>query len=343
MKKTKKMIALVGNQKYITKALDVLKDFKAVTLLRELSKELVEGVYQHNKSVIYPTKAYGSAIKSYNPITIKIVKGKSNFAKMELGTKNIKEDFAIMMENINVDVGDHLSDDSSNARRKKYKAECKLCRIVHGNPEHPEHILYESKNFIVVPGLGAFFKGYVMICPKRHIMSFAECTKEEFEEFLEVLNDMKHILSEIYSSEIFCFECGSGKNGAGKITSSITHAHFHMAPTDMEVLKSVHNSGIYPALIDKYKLKNYGVYPYLLYVDQQDNWYITSDPDSYYPRQHSRQMLAEYYGLEKGQYNWRTNPLYENMDVIAEEIYSYYRENFENLPAWIQERVKDFI
>ena len=41
----------------------------------------------------------------------------------------------------------------------------------------------------------------------------------------------------------------------------------------------------------------------MLYIDQEDNWYITSDPETYFPRQHPRQVLADYIGLKKGEYN----------------------------------------
>ena len=43
-------------------------------------------------------------------------------------------------------------------------------------------MLYETENFLAVPGLGAFYDGYVMIVPKSHIMSFAELEEEKFEE-----------------------------------------------------------------------------------------------------------------------------------------------------------------
>ncbi|MNS98692.1 hypothetical protein D3C72_1330640 [compost metagenome] len=182
-----------------------------------------------------------------------------------------------------------------------------------------------------------------MIVPKKHVMSYAELDEAEYEEFLRVLNDMKFILESVYKKEIFSFECGSGRGGAGKHETSIVHAHFHLAPTDMPVLDQIHKSGLHPAFINPRDLSNYGEYPYMLYIDQQDNWYISSDPDTYFPRQHPRQVLAEYMELQKGEYNWRTNPLREKMDVIADEIYTFLRESYNTLPKWIQESVKKFI
>ena len=54
-------------------------------------------------------------------------------------------------------------------------------------------------------------------------------------------------------------------------------------------------------------------------------------------------VLADYMGLAKGEYNWRTNPLRERMDVIAEKFYEFIRKEFNNLPVWIQNSTKKFI
>lgn len=340
MNLTQRTILLVSSPKLLCEALPIVRGFKACTCVKNMSEEIVENVYSHNKNVIHFTRIYEDFSK-YNPIVAKIVKGKSNFSRMEIGLENLMEDFPKLMDEHGIDVGDHVIHDSAGL--KSDICNCMICRIVKGNPIRPEHILYESDNFFVLPGLGAFFDGYVMICPKRHVMSFAELNTEEFDEFLQVLDDVKYILKQIYKKDIFVFECGSGRNGGGKHSTSIVHAHIHLAPTDMPVLKSVQKSGIHPGLICPNDLHNYGEYPYMLYIDQDDNWYIASDPDSYFPRQHPRQVLADYMGLEKGKYNWRVYGYEEKMDVIAEEIYGFLRENFEKLPQWMKDNAKKHI
>ena len=47
---------------------------------------------------------------------------------------------------------------------------------------------------------------------------------------------------------------------------------------------------------------------------------VTIDPETYFPRQHPRQVLADYMGLKKGEYNWRIYPHEDRMKVIANEI-----------------------
>jgi len=341
MNKTQKIIILVGEYSLVQLALETIKGFKAVTVVNQLSRGIIENVFRHNKNVVYAPAIYNIEIAKYNPIVINVSIGETNVDLMRLGISNIVEGFQMILDSKNIDAGDHMSHDSTNSTATLEN--CLLCKIATGKNEKPEHILYESENFYVVPGLGAFFDGYVMIVPKDHVMSFAELDKEKYEEFLRVLNDIRFILESVYHKEIFVFECGSGKNGGGKHATSIIHAHIHLAPTDMPVLDCIHESGLHPAIINSRHLCNYEKYPYMLYIDQRDNWYISSDPDTYFPRQHPRQVLADYMNLEKGEYNWRTNPLREKMDIIAEEIYSFLRENFEILPIWIQESVKKFI
>ena len=342
MNLTQRVIVLTGEPKCTENALEVIKDFKANTVIKNLSQPMVRNVFWHNKNAIYVSSRVNmEVIKKYNPVVLRCISGKSQMDKRQLGSEDIIRDFPEMMDHLDIDVGDHKSFDSKDSGA--VQKNCFLCKVVDGNPDK-EHILYESNHFVVIPGLGAFFDGYVMIIPKRHVMSFAELDKEEYEEFAQVLSDMKFILESVYNKKIFVFECGSGRNGGGKHETSIVHAHMHLAPTDMPVLEEVQKSGLYPAQIEPHELvEKYGEYPYMLYIDQEDNWFITDDQETYFPRQHPRQVLADYMGLAKGEYNWRTNPMRWKLDVIADEIYSFLRKDFYHLPIWIREATKRYL
>lgn len=346
MLKTQRFIVLTGEQELIEEALEIIQGFKAITIVRNPNPDIIENVYKHNKNVLTVKPTYDIKLNQYKPILINIISGKTNIKNRQLGDKNILEDFPMILEDCGVDVGDHICHDSNCTNQEILKQNCFLCKIVEGKPINPEHILYESENYFVVPGTGAFFAGYVMIVPKEHVMSMAEMAEKDeelYEEFLRVLNDMRFILESVYHKKIFVFECGSGRGGAGKHETSIVHAHVHLAPSDIPVLKAVHKSGLYPALINPKSLKFYGEYPYMLYIDQEDNWFIVSDPDTYFPRQHPRQILADYMGLPEGEYNWRTHPYRERMDIIADEIYAFLRSSFSELPAWIKWGVEKYI
>lgn len=333
MKKTQRLIVVVGEAS--ERVREEIAGFKACTVVKDVTDDILKNVYHFNKNAVYFCKTYRwKEMSAYNPVVIRLSKGKTNVRLNTLSVHNIIEDFPIILESNGVDTGDHESEDSVGIDMSDTK-KCLLCQIGNGEKKG-EHIVFASEYFYVVPGKGAFFDGYLMVVPKRHVMSFAQLNDEESEEFYQILNDLRMILKEIYGKPVFAFECGSGEDGGGKHETSIVHAHFHLAPTEMPVLKSVRESGLNPALIEKEELRKYSHYPYIIYLDQEDNWYIVGSRDIYFPRQHPRQILAEYMGCYDI-YNWRTHPFMERMDVIAEEFRQFCKEHFHLLPVWTRE------
>lgn len=338
MKRTQRLIIVLGESSLIEKTSPVLAGFHACTCIKSISDEILNTVFSYNKNALYFTNTYEMTWSKYNPIIIRLNSGDSDLSTAILGTKDLLKDFPAILDLSGIDVGDHKTEDSSTVVSDPNHS-CLLCDIYKRTTANPEHILYETKSFFVVPGTGAFFPGYIMIVPKRHIMSFAWLTPEELEEFFVVLNDLRSILEAIYGSRVLAFEAGSKNDGAGKHVTSIVHAHFHLAPVEMPLLREVLKSGITPAIIKKEEIVNYGEYHYLLYVDNDDNWFIANDPHCYFPRQHFRQVLAEYLGCYDF-YNWRQYPFRDRMDVIANEFRGFCKEHFDNLPKWVQKSVQ---
>jgi diadenosine tetraphosphate (Ap4A) HIT family hydrolase len=326
--------SLINNETIVK----TIAGFHACTVIKTLNSQILENVYHYNKNAVYFSKTYQISWQNmYNPIIIRLTEEETDVSKSILGINNIIEDFPKILDSKNVDVGDHSSQDSSNMVTQSPN-ECLLCRIRDHNTENVEHILYETKNFYVVPGTGAFFEGYLMIVPKDHVMSFALLEESKLREFYRVLDDIRFIQESIYGKKVFAFECASGRTGAGKHKTSIVHAHFHLAPTDMPVLQEVNKSGIHPQPIQKEALCEYGEHPYMLYVDQEDNWSIACDPNCYYPRQQPRQVLANWMDCYKI-YNWRFYPFREKMDIIATQFREFCRNNYNNLPEWVKTSV----
>ena len=336
MKKTQRLIVVIGELSLVTQCIETIDGFHACRVIKSLSQEILNNVFYYNKNAVYFAQSYNLGWSIYNPIIIQLSKYGTNIDRSILGVDNVVNDFPKLLENRNIDAGDHSSHDSTNVSHSTKN--CLLCKIRDRKTNEPEHIVFETKNFYVVPGTGAFFEGYLMVVPKKHVMSFALLSQDERNEFYSLLDDLRSILEGIYHKKVFAFECGSGRTGAGKHETSIVHAHFHLAPTEMPVLQEVQKSGLHPALIDKEDLGEYGEYPYMLYVDQDDNWFIASDPHDYYPRQHPRQVLANWMGCYDI-YNWRIHPFRERMDTIASEFRNYCKENQHLLPEWVRSSV----
>lgn len=330
MKKTQRLIIILGDSSQEIR--NQIAGFHACTVISNVTEETLKNVFHFNKNAVYFSKTYDFKWKKYHPLIIRL-SDETDIYENTVNIQAVIEDFPKILNANSIDSGDHSSHDSTGMSCASTK-KCLLCRIETGE-KSDEHVLFNSKNFYVVPGKGAFFDGYLMIVPKRHIMSFAQLNASEFNEFVLLLNDLKIILEGIYNQKVFAFECGSGKDGSGKHETSIVHAHFHLAVTDMPVLKEVQKSGLYPAQINKQDLLRYSDHPYMLYIDQEDNWYISGNPETYFPRQHPRQVLAEYMGMYD-EYNWRVHPFTERMEVIANEFRNFCKENFNYLPLWMR-------
>ena len=354
---SRKFIVIIGDDSDLTIAKNIIKGFKAVTIIKTVSQSSIENIYHFNKSPVFFTNYFYNWLVNYNPFVIQLTNTKTDPQKMFLSTKNILVDFPHLLESHGIDCGDHICN-STESGYIQPKSECLFCRILNNTASHKEHILYDSENFFVIPGTGAFFDGYVMIIPKKHVMSFANLSNEELDEFFIIYDNISSILERIYGKKVFGFECGSGKTGGGKHKTSIVHCHFHLAATNMPVLEEVQKSGLTPQLIDKKALINFDENPYMLYVDQCGNWFISSDNRDYYPRQHPRQVLAhwmlkndfellykycgyltekmtideanEFWNSERF-YNWRNYPMRERLDTIANEFRTFCKENFEQL------------
>lgn len=349
MKKTQQLIFIepstIQTMQREDEVFKIVEGFKAIEVVYELNEERLRKVFRHNKSCVAPIKEYLPIYDKYNPIFVTIFPLDSFYKRNGIGLNNFKDNFVYFFESKGIDIGDHASEnaDTSKVSKAEFLANCKMCKIAENRNDVPEGVLYESENFFVDPTIGAFADGYVMIVPKKHVTSFAELSDDEFEEFLDVLDDMKFILESVYGKKIFLFEGGSGKGGEGKHITSIVHAHIHLVPSDIPIMEEVEKNGVHPRLIrssrDSTKgnfMKEYAEDPYLLIIDQEDNWYIEDNQQVYYPRQFPRMLLAEYMGLKGDAYNWRVNPMKERIVTISEHIQLFLLKNFKKLPARIQ-------
>jgi diadenosine tetraphosphate (Ap4A) HIT family hydrolase len=90
-------------------------------------------------------------------------------------------------------------------------------------------------DFVVVPGLGAFFEGYVMIVPRFHYSNLSILSTIDMNHFLYVKDLTKIAISKIFGNVIL-FEHGSSTSGMGG--GCIEHAHLHIMSLDTQNSKS---------------------------------------------------------------------------------------------------------
>jgi ATP adenylyltransferase len=95
--------------------------------------------------------------------------------------------------------------------------------------------LIETKNFVVLPSLGALVEGWLLILPKRHVISMGALPIHLREEAEELERSTRTLLKARYGRRIVAFEHGpsAAKHGTG---CGVDHAHLHVLPLNCDLL-----------------------------------------------------------------------------------------------------------
>lgn len=232
---------------------------------------------------------------------------------------------------------------------------CFLCELARykGMPsslayynEHVEKpvdcIIYQSRQFYVVSELGAIKPGYVMIVPKKHILSVAQFPEGFMAEYQQVCSDVETILKGAYGKDklVVFFEHGSGPSGMTSHKKSIVHAHTHVV-IDFQIKQK------YKDMVQMKPIKDISVVKNTHYFSYQETssgqQMIAMDPEVYVQRQYPRQIMAEELGLAPGQYNWRNVEFAENVKAQLYNFYRYLVSDDETLNPRIIRRTEGFV
>lgn len=341
MKNTRKLFVLTGNPKMIS---DVLKqlDFKGVTRFDgNVTTEQILQVFNNNKSVIS-----FNIPDEFKTNAIYIIVGNSNSIDTDTSTSfiDIDGDIIAQFEEIadknNADIGDHRRN-SSGLNGVPSMQDCEYCEYIknhfYDTKRNMNRAIYKSENFFVMPTLGEFITGYLLIVPDEHVMSNAELNPTLQKEFFSVLEDILYILKLTYHTPNFLvWENGTGNSGKGKAKNSVVHSHVHVAPSELTASKIEELSQFNFAKISKDDLSSYGNHSYLLIKDTENCWFINDESELYIPRQYIRKLLAEEYGISGDVWNWRIHPFTDLMRQTIEDITLSLKFHWNELP----ERIK---
>lgn len=324
-------------------------DFKGITRLRGFpTLEQITEVWENNKSVV--CCYIPSELEQY-AINIIIVKDADTTDIHNFNFIDINGDIISQFQKIanynNVDIGDHRKN-SSGLNGTPSISDCAYCGYIKQNffdkKINMSRIVYKSDNFFVIPTLGQFINGYLLIIPISHIMSNAELDSSLREEFLTVLDDITYILELTYhTSNFLVWENGTGNSGIGKAKDSVVHAHTHIAPSKLSASEIETISKFSFDKIPYEYLSLYGNHSYLLIKGIGDNWLINDNPELYIPRQYVRQLLAEEYNISGESWNWRIYPFLNSIIQTIVDITTALNEHWDELPERIKKNTKNFL
>jgi diadenosine tetraphosphate (Ap4A) HIT family hydrolase len=113
----------------------------------------------------------------------------------------------------------------------------------------PDRVLFDRGEAFAIAGYGPQVFPYVLVLPRRHVVSLADCDRGERESILGCLNDLA-ALSIFKSKELTIFEHGGR---SGDTCSCLEHCHLHVIdgeyPIEEWLIEDFPDSG--PAIFDR--------------------------------------------------------------------------------------------
>jgi len=201
---------------------------------------------------------------------------------------------------------------------------CRFCKIIlnHRLSEENEAnqipiydtLIFETKNFIVIPALGALVPGYLMIVTRNHLHSLAYCSEAEIIELIDIIQRLSVLITEKFGVSPILFEHGSAIGCVNKSACCVEHAHLHIVPVNLSNESTIVERTNAINITNMQALRVYCGEPYLLYVNESDQHYVSSD--TILPSQFMRKWVAKEIGCPL-EYDWRR---FEFTDNIAKTV-----------------------
>ena len=94
--------------------------------------------------------------------------------------------------------------------------------------------IFESRNFVAIPTVGALVEGWLLVVPKTPTLSFARLSMPLFSELEIFLNDVVPVIQSVYGP-VCVFEHGPSC-AASAVGCGVDYAHLHLVPTECDLV-----------------------------------------------------------------------------------------------------------
>ena len=199
--------------------------------------------------------------------------------------------------------------------------QCPFCNF---KDEIKYRLLEETENFYLIPDLGAFIEGYVLIISKKHYENLSQLEPELMEEIKTLEEKVKKFVTETYNTQVLEFEHGDCELNGKKAGGCINHLHLAMVATNEELLSNIENDNGQGKKINKFfELKDLHskMVSYLLYKKNNEIFFWD---EIKVPSQYVRRLLAQ---KNNANFDWRTQPHPENVEIVKEKWTKWANNN----------------
>lgn len=199
-------------------------------------------------------------------------------------------------------------------------AENDLISQMIGERDYVRRVPVESSEFAVVPSLGPLAPGHSLLCPKAHLKSFAQLALEAEPEFLAIKLRMTELLREMYGAPVHCFEHGSSRLST-RVLCTVEHAHLHLVPADIDVLKTLVESGSWVEIAPGLESLVAAVEDreFLYYQTPDLRCFVATREESGFESQYMRRIFATLLNRQ-GAWDWRTDPRVSDVDRAFSDL-----------------------
>lgn len=191
-----------------------------------------------------------------------------------------------------------------------------VCRFCY--PSVDESILLETPETYVMPTLGQFVEGYVMLIYKEHEDCFGTVVDRRVRE---VLARVEETLRDEYGA--FCaFEHGRTGSCLTRRNNQICyHAHIHCLPVEKDFTARIAEDWERRPLDDITDLRDeVGGETEYLYLQTDDGTQSMFTVDGDLERQYLRKRACEAMGLPEKYANWQKHPFHSKMENTVEQL-----------------------
>ncbi len=197
------------------------------------------------------------------------------------------------------------------------KKHCQLCDALtaEGQSKIQNTVLFETENYVVIPTIGQFVEGWLMIVAKRHVRRLADHSEAEVLEVEKLLEDIGPVLASIYGNYVI-FEHGPSCLPGRHAGCCVEHTHIHLAPC--KNAKAFLGKIPFPlaeeSLISELRHSCDRTRAYVFAGMLADEPFVRLHwVDEPIPRQYMRQLLASV-SNKSALWDWRQNPCHEEIN-----------------------------
>ena len=169
--------------------------------------------------------------------------------------------------------------------------------------------LFQNELFVIVPTLGSFVPGYLLLVPRQHTLNFAALRPGHLHAAELLLESTLRRATSIWGD---CIVFEHGPCAADQNHACIDHAHWHIVPSAADIESYLHPRIIFaelPRLDEGLENAMWGDQSYLL-IKQRGHWLLAESQAP--PTQFIRRVLCQLMHLGDV-WNWRCHPFYNNI------------------------------